>query len=152
MSFENCPHCGSSNTVEKKAGRLYTLQMAKDKIEGLMEENSLLDNALAAQTYQGNSVGYIYDKMHCYKDAVGTMGNIMQTLGQAFTDFGDDNIERRSNGLRWAERVAEERSRMRDALEEVQKAIVCYYELETPIDLMQLKGLAEKALGRKDTK
>ena len=79
------------------AAKLRDMQIA---VERLTEE-------LKAQVYYGNSIGYIYDKMLCYKDQVGTMGEIMRTLGQPFDALGNDNIERRFNGLRWAEQIAE---------------------------------------------
>jgi len=79
----------------------------EERVETLQAENESQQWQLRNQCFAGNSIGYIYDKMHCYKDQVGTMGEIMQTLGHSYSDFGRDNNERRFNGLRWAERIAE---------------------------------------------
>lgn len=97
----------ASPTVDNICSLLTKYDQMYNKIERLREQLQGAEAELKAQTYHGNSVGYIYDKMLCYKDQVGTMGEIMRTLGQPFESLGNDNIERRRIGLRWAEQVAE---------------------------------------------
>lgn len=57
--------------------------------------------------YKGNSVDYIYGKMTCYRDQVLTMADMLRIIGCDFSSAGNDNIERRTNGLQLAESHAE---------------------------------------------
>ena len=70
-------------------------------------ENMDKENEIAQLCYKGNSVGYIYDKMQCYREQIMTMINMLQIIGIDYGDLGKDNFQRRIKGLQEAEQLRE---------------------------------------------
>jgi len=50
------------------------VEVELDDLNELKDEIEHLQHSLANQTYMGNSIGYIYDKMKVYGDQVGLLG------------------------------------------------------------------------------
>lgn len=63
-------------------------------------------------SYRGNSVSYIHDKMMCYRDQVGTLGEVTRILGFKPGEGYDGNAEMRRAALEWAERTREKLDRL----------------------------------------
>ena len=64
------------------------------------------ENEISNLVYRGNSVGYIFDKMQCYREQVSTMVEALRIIGIDYS-VGIDNIERRKYVLQEAEKLAE---------------------------------------------
>lgn len=60
---------------------------------------------LAAQVYDGNSIGFIHDKMKCYQTQVGTMAEMLRIMGVDYSECGNDNAERHTEGLKRAKEL-----------------------------------------------
>ncbi len=54
------------------------VEIELDDLYELKEHISSLESELANQTYMGNSISYIYDKMTIYKNQVGKLGNFVR--------------------------------------------------------------------------
>jgi len=67
-------------------------------LKQLKRERDEARTELANQTYEGNSIGYIYDKMTCYRTQVGTMGEMLRIIGVPYGECGDDNNVRSVEG------------------------------------------------------
>jgi hypothetical protein len=63
---------------------------------------------IALIEYNGNSVGYIYEKMRCYREQVSTMADLLKMVGIDYANIGDTNDERRKRGLELAENIREQ--------------------------------------------
>lgn len=76
-----------------------------------------LEVELANQTYKGNSIGYIYDKMTCYKFQVGTMYKVFEMLGIDYAGSGIDMHERETNSLKAVATANKKAEKLVEALE-----------------------------------
>lgn len=88
-------------THKEKISDLATINAQQQKeIERLKRE---IDN----QNYRGNTIGYIYDKMTCYRSQAFSMANALSILGFEYRASGNGNLERENVMLHWAMQTAE---------------------------------------------
>lgn len=95
-----CPHC--EKVVVPHYIRIHHLPMCEE-MQSLKSE---VEGLRAGTYHRGNSVGYIYDKMACYREQVFTAYDALRMLG--WSDKGTNgNVERRESILAWAARTEE---------------------------------------------
>lgn len=78
-------------------------EVTTEKLEASRSEVDQLKQGI----YRGNSVSYIYDKMACYRDQAGTLGEVARILGFKIGEGYDGNAEMRRVALEWAEGIRE---------------------------------------------
>jgi hypothetical protein len=99
------PSCITPERIIAKALR-ESIQTYKEEISELEEKLKVQDSEFRQGYFRGNSIGYIYDKMSCYRDQIMTAYDALRMLG-CDTSSANGNIERRKLILEWAELTAE---------------------------------------------
>ena len=80
---------------------------AKEKVEEERKRSEYLELELQRQTYRGNSVGYIYDKMLAYQGQVLPLVNALKEIGFDYSNSGANNKEREKALMEWAIQTSE---------------------------------------------
>lgn len=93
------------------------MDWCNDRIEQLTAERDQLEFELASQTYHGNTIGYIYDKMLAYRNQVGELASerdrLQETLKRIMKENSDyiDGIDSENDllleGFRLIQRTAQ---------------------------------------------
>ena len=77
----------------KGSGGSMKAEVDIEELDELRERIRSLEHELASQTYQGNSIGYIHQKMECYGNQVGILGSWVRSViesGRVVLDRSDE--------------------------------------------------------------
>jgi Lar family restriction alleviation protein len=125
-----CNSCGISTDADTRRERPVSDWNTRRPEPPRREAEQSEEQEIGNLCYKGNSVGYIYDKMTCYRDQVGMAFDALRMLGWKAGDE-NGNIERRKAIMAWAESKAEsiaakdaELARLRGELLDAQGAFV----------------------------
>ena len=113
--------------VERLTARVAGLQgMLEDAQEDKKQAQQDLSDLADEMIYEGNSVGYIYTKMHCYGDQLRPAYDALRTLGWDGTAC-HDNSERAASIKTWAANLVARLAKAEGVLQDIEIKLMDHF-------------------------